>query len=107
MTLSGLTVAIGRVVDDSIVVMENIYRFIQQGDEPYDAAVKGTKEVAVASSTNALFHEMRRRAVAKAQDKGQPKEVADYLRDETNKGKRASTWGNLRSSSLSDSMAFK
>lgn len=48
MTLSGLTVAVGRVVDDSIVVLENIYRFIQKGDDPYTAVIEGTKEVAIA-----------------------------------------------------------
>lgn len=48
MTLSGLTVAVGRVVDDSIVVLENIYRFIQKGDDPYYAVIEGTKEVAIA-----------------------------------------------------------
>ncbi len=48
MTLSGLTVAVGRIVDDSIVVLENIYRFIQQGDEPKEAVTEATKEVAIA-----------------------------------------------------------
>ncbi len=48
MTLSGLTVAIGRVVDDSIVVLENSYRYIQQGDDPKHAVLQGTKEVAIA-----------------------------------------------------------
>ncbi len=48
MTLSGLTVAIGRVVDDSIVVLENSYRFIQRGDDPKKAVLEGTKEVAIA-----------------------------------------------------------
>lgn len=48
MTLSGMTVAIGRVVDDSIVVLENVYRFIQQGDDPREAVIEGTKEVAIA-----------------------------------------------------------
>ena len=48
MTLSGLTVAIGRVVDDSIVVLENSYRYIQKGDDPFEAVFKGTREVAVA-----------------------------------------------------------
>lgn len=48
MTLSGLTVAIGRVVDDSIVVLENSYRHIQRGEET-DAAIRaGTREVAIA-----------------------------------------------------------
>jgi HAE1 family hydrophobic/amphiphilic exporter-1 len=48
MTLSGMTVAIGRVVDDSIVVLENIYRHIQKGADRRRAVIDGTKEVAVA-----------------------------------------------------------
>jgi HAE1 family hydrophobic/amphiphilic exporter-1 len=48
MTLSGMTVAIGRVVDDSIVVLENIYRHIQKGDTRRRSVVDGTQEVAVA-----------------------------------------------------------
>lgn len=48
MTLSGLTVAIGRVVDDSIVVLENIYRNVQQGAEQHEAVLQGTREVSVA-----------------------------------------------------------
>ncbi len=48
MTLSGLTVAIGRVVDDSIVVLENIYRQIQTGMNPRDAVLKGTRDVSLA-----------------------------------------------------------
>ena len=48
MTLSGLTVAVGRVVDDSIVVLENVYRFIQTGDDPKHAVLAGTREVAIA-----------------------------------------------------------
>lgn len=54
MTLSGLTVAIGRVVDDSIVVLENIYRYIQQGDDPKEAVAQGTKEVAIAIFTSTV-----------------------------------------------------
>jgi HAE1 family hydrophobic/amphiphilic exporter-1 len=54
MTLSGLTVAIGRVVDDSIVVLENTYRFIQRGDDPVHAAIEGTREVAVAIFTSTV-----------------------------------------------------
>ena len=48
MTLSGMTVAIGRVVDDSIVVLENIYRHIQKGAVRRRAVIDGTQEVAVA-----------------------------------------------------------
>ena len=48
MTLAGLTVAIGRVVDDSIVVLENIYRHIQRGDDHKDAVLVGTRDVSIA-----------------------------------------------------------
>jgi len=48
MTLSGMTVAIGRVVDDSIVVLENVYRNIQRGDELKKAVLAGTRDVSIA-----------------------------------------------------------
>jgi HAE1 family hydrophobic/amphiphilic exporter-1 len=48
MTLSGLTVAIGRVVDDAIVVLENSYRHIQRGEETNVAIRAATREVAIA-----------------------------------------------------------
>jgi HAE1 family hydrophobic/amphiphilic exporter-1 len=48
MTLSGMTVAVGRVVDDSIVVLENSYRFIQKGGDRRTAVLNGTREVAIA-----------------------------------------------------------
>ncbi|RAL23343.1 efflux RND transporter permease subunit [Thermoflavimicrobium daqui] len=56
MSLGGLAVAIGRIVDDSIVVIENIYRWIQEkGDRlsRKEITIRATKEVmtAVASST--------------------------------------------------------
>jgi len=47
MTLSGMTVAVGRVVDDSIVVLENIYRYIQRGEDPRRAVIDGTRDVAI------------------------------------------------------------
>ena len=46
-TLGALAIAAGRVVDDSIVVMENIYRHIQAGEDRLHAAFEGTKEVAL------------------------------------------------------------
>jgi HAE1 family hydrophobic/amphiphilic exporter-1 len=48
MTLSGMTVAIGRVVDDSIVVLENIYRHIQRGGDRKQSVLQGTKDVSIA-----------------------------------------------------------
>jgi len=49
MTLSGLTVAIGRVIDDSIVVLENIYRQMQKGNiDKKEAVIKGTRDVSLA-----------------------------------------------------------
>jgi HAE1 family hydrophobic/amphiphilic exporter-1 len=48
MTLGGLMLGIGRLVDDSVVVLENIYRFRQQGYSRFEAAVKGCSEVIVA-----------------------------------------------------------
>ena len=53
MTMAGLAIAVGRVVDDSIVVLENMYRHIQRGEERMQAAVDATREVgaAIVSST--------------------------------------------------------
>ena len=45
-SLMGLTIAVGLVVDDAIVVLENIMRYIEEGMEPYAAAVRGASEVA-------------------------------------------------------------
>ncbi|MDR9415782.1 MAG: efflux RND transporter permease subunit [Gracilimonas sp.] len=46
-SLSGLTLAVGLVVDDAVVVLENIFRFREDGKNRKDAAVMGAKEVAV------------------------------------------------------------
>ncbi|WP_180683996.1 efflux RND transporter permease subunit [Tepidicella baoligensis] len=48
LTLLALVLAIGLVVDDAIVVLENIYRHIEEGMEPFAAAIKGSKEIAFA-----------------------------------------------------------
>ncbi|WP_373531060.1 efflux RND transporter permease subunit [Vampirovibrio sp.] len=47
-TLLGLTLTIGLVVDDTIVVLENIYRRIEDGENPMEAAFKGTEEIGFA-----------------------------------------------------------
>lgn len=54
MTLGGLAVAIGRVVDDSIVVLEAIYRHVQRGESTRKAVYEGTKEVAMAITASTL-----------------------------------------------------
>ncbi|MCH8898740.1 MAG: efflux RND transporter permease subunit, partial [Chloroflexi bacterium] len=53
MSLAGLAIAVGRVVDDSIVVLENMYRHMQLGEDRMAAAINGTREVgaAIVSST--------------------------------------------------------
>ena len=46
LTLLAMVLAIGLVVDDAIVVVENIYRHVEEGLTPYDAAIKGAREIA-------------------------------------------------------------
>jgi multidrug efflux pump len=45
LTLMALTIATGFVVDDAIVMLENISRFIEEGDSPLNAALKGAKQI--------------------------------------------------------------
>jgi multidrug efflux pump subunit AcrB len=45
MTLLALVLAIGLVVDDAIVVVENIYRHIEEGKKPMEAALLGAREI--------------------------------------------------------------
>jgi HAE1 family hydrophobic/amphiphilic exporter-1 len=55
MTLLGLTLAVGIVIDDAIIVLENIYRFLQKEDmTPVRAAVDATKEIALAVMATTL-----------------------------------------------------
>lgn len=48
LTLLAMVLAIGLVVDDAIVVLENIARHIEKGASPYDAAMKGSQEIGFA-----------------------------------------------------------
>ena len=48
LTLLALVLAIGLVVDDAIVMLENIFRHIEEGMTPFQAAIKGSREVAFA-----------------------------------------------------------
>ena len=45
LSLMALTLSVGFVVDDAIVVLENIYRHIENGESPMDAALKGAAEI--------------------------------------------------------------
>ncbi len=45
LTLMALTISTGFVVDDAIVMIENIFRYIEQGDSPMEAALKGAGEI--------------------------------------------------------------
>lgn len=54
MTLGGLALGAGMLIDNAIVVMENIYRNLENGLSPRDAAVKGTSEVAGAITSSTL-----------------------------------------------------
>ncbi|MGB0045486.1 MAG: efflux RND transporter permease subunit, partial [Terriglobales bacterium] len=45
LTLMALTISTGFVVDDAIVMIENIIRFIEEGDRPLEAALKGSEQI--------------------------------------------------------------
>ncbi len=53
-SLSALSISIGMVVDDAIVVLENVTTHIERGDDPKQAAVHGTNEVAVSVIASTL-----------------------------------------------------
>ena len=54
MSLGGLALGIGMLVDNSVVVLENIFRHRQQGTEPQRAAVIGAREVGIAIAASTL-----------------------------------------------------
>jgi len=45
LTLMALTISTGFVVDDAIVMIENIHRFLEEGDRPLEAALKGSEQI--------------------------------------------------------------
>jgi hydrophobe/amphiphile efflux-1 (HAE1) family protein len=45
LSLMALTISVGFVVDDAIVMLENIYRYLEEGLSPFNAAIKGAKEI--------------------------------------------------------------
>jgi HAE1 family hydrophobic/amphiphilic exporter-1 len=49
MTTLALALSVGVVIDDAIVVLENIYRHMEEGEEPFSAALSGTREIALAA----------------------------------------------------------
>jgi multidrug efflux pump len=58
LTLMGITLAIGLVVDDAIVVLENVTRWVEEGLAPLEAARRGMEEISfavVASTASAVF----------------------------------------------------
>ncbi|SDM98727.1 hydrophobic/amphiphilic exporter-1, HAE1 family [Dendrosporobacter quercicolus] len=48
MSLMGLSLAVGILIDDAIVVIENIFRHMEEGKSPFEAALSGTSEIALA-----------------------------------------------------------
>lgn len=54
MTLGGLALGVGMLVDNSVVVLENIYRYIQEGHDKKEAAIKGTQEVGISVIASTL-----------------------------------------------------
>ncbi|AXK81648.1 multidrug efflux RND transporter permease subunit [Pseudolabrys taiwanensis] len=46
LSLMALTIAVGFVVDDAIVMLENISRYVEEGESPFQAALRGSKEIA-------------------------------------------------------------
>src|SRR5206468_8312403 len=45
LSLMAITISVGFVVDDAIVVIENVYRFIEKGDTSLEAAIDGARQI--------------------------------------------------------------
>jgi HAE1 family hydrophobic/amphiphilic exporter-1 len=54
MTLAGLTLGVGMLVDNSIVILENIYSYREKGTKPFAAAILGSQEMMLAISASTL-----------------------------------------------------
>ena len=64
-SLLGLTLAVGLVVDDAIVVLENIIRHVEAGMPPFKAALRGAREVGFAIVAMTLTLAIRSRAATR------------------------------------------
>src|SRR5690606_22240587 len=53
-TLLALTLSVGIVIDDAIVVLENVHRHVELGKSPFRAAIEGTKEITLAVMATTL-----------------------------------------------------
>jgi multidrug efflux pump subunit AcrB len=54
LTTLALALSVGVVIDDAIVVLENIFRHQEEGEEPFTAALKGTRQIALAATAATL-----------------------------------------------------
>lgn len=54
LSLFAITLSVGFLVDDAIIVVENIHRYIEQGKKPYDAAIEGSQQIAMTVVSTSL-----------------------------------------------------
>jgi HAE1 family hydrophobic/amphiphilic exporter-1 len=54
LSLMAVTISVGFVVDDAIVVIENVYRFVESGERPFAAALKGARQIGFTVSAMSL-----------------------------------------------------
>ena len=57
LSLMALTIAVGFVVDDAVVVIENVHRYLEEGLSPVDAALQGAGEIGATKSLIAELNE--------------------------------------------------